>query len=156
MTKRALRVLLVDDEQEFVDTLCLRLQTRGIEAECVYSADDALARIGEGPDQVMVDVVVLDLRMPGMSGLEAMRQIEQRWPTMGRVMLTGHGADDVAAEVAQLGGLYLNKPVDIERLVQTVRQARLRSAVPSAAGVSSPGAAARGTGDPSDSTEAKT
>ena len=123
----ALRVLLVDDERDFVDTLRMRLDTRGVEAECVYSADEALAWLTERGGELPVDVVVLDLRMPGMSGLEAMELVQARWPKVGRIMLTGHGAEDVAASVARLGGHYLSKPVDIARLVDTLRIAGLGS-----------------------------
>lgn len=115
-----MRVLLVDDEDEMVTTLTERLQLRAIDADCVFSGKDAITLVREK----MYDVVVLDMKMPGMSGLETMEQIQEIRPETKIIFLTGHGS--VAdCEASKKGGAcsYLLKPVDIEVLIDKMHEA---------------------------------
>ncbi|HEB85187.1 MAG TPA: response regulator, partial [Bacteroidetes bacterium] len=92
------RVLLIDDEEELVSTLVERLELRGIEAEAVTRGQAALDLL----EKKRFDVVVADLKMPGMSGLEVMRTIRETYPDTKVLMITGHGAeDDETAEVRE-------------------------------------------------------
>jgi two-component system, OmpR family, response regulator CpxR len=113
-------ILLVDDEKEFVDTISERLGTRGIGASVVYSGEEALAWIEAHP----TEVVVLDIRMPGMDGLEVLGRIKQRRSRIEVIMLTGHGSAREARLAEELGVFaYFTKPQDIDRLAATIRRA---------------------------------
>ncbi|NIR14642.1 MAG: response regulator, partial [Desulfobacterales bacterium] len=83
-----MRVLLVDDEDEMVTALAERLSLRGIEADWVNSGEDAIARLTDKK----YDIVVLDVKMPGMSGLETMEQVQKLQPQTKVIFLTGHGS----------------------------------------------------------------
>jgi DNA-binding NtrC family response regulator len=114
------RVLLVDDEIEFVSALSERLQLRNYEARAVYCAEDAFAIIKSDPP----DVVLVDLKMPGMGGLEILETIKQFDPTVEVILLTGHGAvEDRASGMKEVPFEYLLKPVDIGELVRKIDQA---------------------------------
>lgn len=118
-----LRILLVDDEEDLVLTLQERLQLRGFDAEGVVSGMDALERI----EEKSFDVILLDLKMPGISGLTVMKRIRQDHPDVGFVLFTGHGSLEEAEEGVQLGAFsYLVKPFNIDDLVSTIRQAAAR------------------------------
>lgn len=115
----AIRVLLVDDEAEFVETLAERLELRGF-APCVaLDGDTALQKLAECRPQIML----LDLKMPGMSGLEVLRKSLRRMPELAVIMLTGHGSDMERDEALASGALnYLQKPVDIGPLVLLLQE----------------------------------
>ena len=114
------KMLLVDDEREFVLTLAERLETRNLPARVAYDGEEALAVMEVDP----ADVVVLDLRMPGLDGLEVLRRVKRRAPTTEVIILTGHGSDTEQERAEELGAFaYLTKPVDIEVLAQTMRRA---------------------------------
>ena len=91
-------VLLVDDESEFLDTLVKRIKKRNVNAHGVASGEEALAFLNQQP----VDVVVLDVRMPGMDGIQALREIKQHYPLIEVIMLTGHASLEVAIEGMEL------------------------------------------------------
>jgi DNA-binding NtrC family response regulator len=115
-----LRVLVVDDEQELVGALVERLQLRRIEARGVTSAKTAL----EVMAQQAFDVVLLDVKMPGMGGVELAKIIKSRWPQLQVVLLTGHGSHDDAEEGLRVGAFqYLMKPVSIEELIEVLQDA---------------------------------
>ena len=115
-----LKVLLVDDEKEFVHTLSERLQTRSMHPAIAYDGEEALSMIKA--DQP--DVMVLDLKMPGIDGLEVLRRVKQKHPDTEVIILTGHGSDAEEALAAQLGAFaYLRKPVDIDILTDTMKKA---------------------------------
>jgi signal transduction histidine kinase len=114
-------VLLVDDEREFVLALAKRLALRGFSTACAHDGDEALAYLSAHD----APVVVLDVNMPGRSGVDVLREIKEMRPATEVVMLTG--ATDVGTAVAgmKLGASdYLQKPVDVEVLAQAVRQAK--------------------------------
>jgi DNA-binding NtrC family response regulator len=116
-------VLLVDDEVEFVDILAERLKAREFSVVKAYSGDEALAKLGEAK----VDVVVLDVVMPGKSGIETLREIKQREPLVEVIMLTGHATVETAIEGMKLGAYdYLMKPTEIPDLVEKLEGALAR------------------------------
>ena len=110
-----MRVLLVDDEKELVSALAERLSLRGIEADWVSNADEAIKIVQEKS----YDVAVLDIRMPGVSGLDLKKQLEQIHPGMKFIFVTGHGSDQYYRVGAAEAGAeyYLPKPVRIEVLI---------------------------------------
>jgi DNA-binding NtrC family response regulator len=114
------KVLLVDDEVEFASTLAERLQIRGYEAKAVFCAESALDMVRSEPP----DVVLLDLKMPGMNGVEVLRTIKKLSPSCQVILLTGHGSEQSAAEWAADGAAdYAIKPSEIETLVAKIDRA---------------------------------
>ncbi|MEJ2186147.1 MAG: response regulator [Gemmatimonadota bacterium] len=120
------RVLIVDDEAELVSALTERLALRGFEAEGVTDGPAALARLAAGgPGAGRPDVVVVDVKMPGMGGLELVREIRASYPDVRIVLITGHSSVREAEEGMGLGVFeYLVKPVPIDELVRVLRAAR--------------------------------
>jgi two-component system response regulator CpxR len=117
---RPSRTLLVDDEREYVMTLSERLEMRDIPADVAYDGEEALTFVNtEAPD-----VMVLDLRMPGMDGLEVLRRIKRDHPQVEVIIVTGHGTDTDERIARELGAFdYLKKPVDIKVLAQKIKEA---------------------------------
>ena len=114
------RILLVDDEREFVQTLSERLLLRDMGSAVAYDGETALELVGE--DQP--DVMILDLKMPGIDGIEVLRRVKQTQPEMEVIILTGHGSEADRKVCMELGAFaYLQKPVDIDRLSETIRLA---------------------------------
>jgi DNA-binding response OmpR family regulator len=115
-----LKVLLVDDEVEFVTTLAERLRMRGIEASTAADGDEALRRVeGDSPA-----VVGLDVLLPGLGGLEVLRHIKRTHPAVQVILLTGRGSTDEGAEGMRLGAFdYLMKPLKIDELIQKMKKA---------------------------------
>ncbi len=119
-------VMLVDDELAFVDTMTRRLSKRGLEILQAYSGSEALESLAKNPK---VDVVVLDVKMPGMDGIETLREIKKAYPLVEVIMLTGHATVETAIEGMRLGAFdYLMKPCDIEELVAKVQEAKEKKA----------------------------
>jgi DNA-binding NtrC family response regulator len=119
-------VLLVDDEGEFLETLVKRIQKRNVNATGVQSGEDAMAFLGKNP----VDVVVLDVRMPGMDGIETLRALKRQYPLTEVIMLTGHASLEVAIEGMELGAFdYLMKPVEIDDLLYKLQDANKRRSI---------------------------
>ncbi len=113
-------VLLVDDEEDFLRTILKRLAKRGINAEGANRGEQALAMLTENPR----DVVVLDVKMPGMDGIEVLKRIKTSWPTTEVIMLTGHASIDAAVEGMGCGAFdYLMKPADLEDLLYKLEDA---------------------------------
>lgn len=119
------RVLLVDDEQEFLEVLAERLETRGFEVRTSLNGDDALAKLNERE----ADVVILDVLMPGKDGIETLRDIKQLNPLIEVIMLTGHATIETAIHGLKLNAYdYLMKPTDTEALVSKITHAHRRKA----------------------------
>ena len=117
---RLIRLLIVDDEERFVETLSKRLASRGLYVEGANGGESALALINSKP----FDVVLLDLRMPGMDGLETLREIKRTQPLLQVVMLSGNASINAAVEGMRLGASdYLLKPADIEDVMAKVEEA---------------------------------
>jgi len=114
------KILLVDDEREFVHTLSERLQARNLEAAVVYDGEEALSFVASDEPEVMV----LDLKMPGIDGIEVLRRVKRDHPRVEVIILTGHGSKKEEETAMQLGAFaYLRKPVDIELLTRTMKEA---------------------------------
>jgi len=115
-----MRVLIVDDEADFVETIVKRLTRRKIAAKGVNRGQAALAALAAEP----FDVVILDVKMPGMDGIETLREIKKRHPDTEVVMLTGHASVESGVLGMSLGAFdYLMKPADLDDLVEKIRQA---------------------------------
>jgi len=114
------KVLLVDDERSFVQTLSSRLRTRKIESTIANDGAEALSQVA----QEEPDVMVLDLKMPGIDGLEVLRNVKSTNPRTQVIILTAHGSEAEERLAFQLGAFaYLRKPVDIDELTETMRLA---------------------------------
>lgn len=117
------KVLLVDDEEDFVTSLSERMEIRDVDSEVALDGEQALKKVAEQNP----DVMVLDLKMPGMHGLEVLEKVKKLYPTLQVVILTGHGSkkDEQAARV--LGAFeYLRKPVPLDKLMKVVAAAYRR------------------------------
>nr|HID58463.1 response regulator [Desulfobacterales bacterium] len=115
-----IKVLLVDDEEDFVKTLATRMKMRDLGSEVALSGEEALRIVHDK----VPDVMVLDLKMPGIDGLEVLRRVRKAYPHVQVIILTGHGSDKDEEEARRLGAFeYLRKPVDIGKLVHTLKEA---------------------------------
>lgn len=115
-----IQLLLVDDEEEFISTLAERLQLRKLPSRCAVNGEQALQMVAVSPP----DVMVLDLKMPGMDGMEVLRRVKRDYPDIEVIILTVHGAEKDEDEALRLGAFeYLKKPVEIERLTQYIQRA---------------------------------
>ena len=114
------KVLFVDDEKEFVQTVSERLISRDVGTYGVYNGEDALNLIEDDRP----DVMVLDLKMPGLYGVEVLRRAKKIAPEVEVIILTGHGSNQDMLDCMELGAFaYMNKPVDIEELSATIKAA---------------------------------
>jgi DNA-binding NtrC family response regulator len=117
-----MNVLLVDDEAPFVEALTKRLGKRGVNVTTALSGVEALQKLDEDS---RIDVVVLDVKMPGMDGVETLKAIKGAHPLVEVVMLTGHATVESAIEGMKLGALdYLMKPCEIEILMTKLQEAK--------------------------------
>jgi two-component system, OmpR family, response regulator len=117
------KVLVVDDEEDFLETIVNRLRRRNVAAEGVDSGVKALELL----DHQEFDVVVLDVRMAGMDGLETLKEMKRRKPLIEVIMLTGHGSVESGIQGMRLGAFdYIMKPADIDDLLDKMRQAHER------------------------------
>lgn len=120
MSSKEIRVLLIDDEEELIEYLSKRLLKEGFTVRAVTSGKAALDAV----DEEDFDVAVVDLKMPGMNGIEVQERIKQRRPFLQTVVLTGHGSFQAALDSGKQDAFrFLNKPVDHEELVKTLREA---------------------------------
>ena len=114
-------VLLVDDEEPFVETMTKRLTKRNLRVIMAFNGQEALEKIGKNQN---LDVVILDVKMPGMDGIETLGEIKKNFPLIEVIMLTGHATVESAIEGMKSGAYdYLMKPCDLEQLMLKVEQA---------------------------------
>ncbi len=114
------KVLIVDDELDFLETIVKRIRARNVEVSGVESGYLAL----EALDSSSPDVIILDVKMPGMDGIETLREIKKRKPLTEVIMLTGHASVESGIQGMQLGAFdYLMKPIALDELLEKVRQA---------------------------------
>lgn len=120
---KKMKVLVVDNETEFASTLAERLRLRKIAAESVYSGAEALASVS----LLRPDVMILDLQMPDMSGLDVLSKVKAIDPTIEVILLTGHGSFDAGITSMELGAFdYIVKPVDLTLIMEKINEAFLK------------------------------
>lgn len=125
-----IRVLVVDDEVDFATALAARLRRRGFAADAVFSGEDGARRAEAG----QADVLILDLKMPGMDGLETLRRVRRAAPAVRVIVLTGHATVASGVDGMQIGAAdFLQKPADIDTLCAAVVAAATPSAATDAA-----------------------
>ncbi len=123
MIKIPAKVLIVDDEKDFVQMFSLRLQAEGEKVSTAYSGKEALEVLAHGS----IDVVILDIRMPDMDGIDTLKQIKSTYPLVEVILLTGHGSTETAVEGMKLGAFdYLMKPAEFEEIKLKLENARQR------------------------------
>jgi DNA-binding NtrC family response regulator len=120
MKRDGITVLLVDDEVAFTRTLAQRLMMRNLKVIIAYDGEQALSKI----KQEEPDVIVLDLNMPGMHGMDVLKETKKIYPDTQVIILTGHGTDKDEEEAIRLGGFgFLKKPTDIDTLEHKIKEA---------------------------------
>lgn len=120
------KVLLVDDEEDFLDALSERMRNRGMQVTTSKSASEAI-QTSEAGDY---DVVVLDLLMPGMDGIQALKVLKDRRPDLQVILLTGHATVQKGIEAMKLGAMdLLEKPADITELTEKIQKAKARKMI---------------------------
>jgi DNA-binding NtrC family response regulator len=121
-----LRVLVVDDEDDFRQTLVMRLQKRELDVVGVQNGEEALRVLGEGG----FDVVTLGVKMPGMDGVEVLREIKRQWPLLEVIMLSGCASVECGVESMKLGAFdYVVKPPDMDDLYDKLQNAGKRKSL---------------------------
>ncbi len=114
-------VLLVDDEEQFLEVLSERLETRGLHVNSVTSGEDAVAQV----EDKNFDAIVVDLSMPGINGIETMKQIKAKRPDLEIIILTGQATVQTGIEAMKLGAEdFLEKPVDLNVLLEKISNAK--------------------------------
>jgi len=117
---KKIKLLLVDDEAEFLETLVDRLDLRDLETGVAYNGKEALSAV----EQEEPDVIVLDVKMPEMDGIEVLKRIKKAYPHVEVVILTGHANEQDEQRARELGAFdYLKKPADLEALLGRIRGA---------------------------------
>jgi DNA-binding NtrC family response regulator len=115
------KVLLVDDEEDFLSTLAERLEARGLKVNAVTSGEEAVAKV----DEQSFDLIVLDLAMPGIDGLETLKRIKAKQPEAEIIILSGQGSIKTSIEAMKLGADdFLQKPVNITELLDKISEAK--------------------------------
>jgi DNA-binding NtrC family response regulator len=115
MIKVPTNILLVDDEKDFVEMLALRLEAVGEKVSKAYNGQQCLDHLEREP----IDVVILDIKMPGMDGIQVLKEIKGRYPLIEVILLTGHGTTETAIRGMKLGAYdYLLKPAEFDELTE--------------------------------------
>jgi DNA-binding NtrC family response regulator len=123
--KLPIDILVVDDEEDFVEMLSMRLSDAGHRVRAVFDGDAGLAAL----DESECDVVILDIRMPGKDGITVLKAIKTKHPVVEVILLTGHGTVDTAVEGLKSGAFdYVQKPARFEELLEKLEAARARKA----------------------------
>ncbi|MBD3382233.1 MAG: response regulator [candidate division Zixibacteria bacterium] len=118
--EQKIKLLIVDDEVQFLDSIAQRLEMRGFDVTKAYSGKEAL----EAAEQGKFDLALLDLKMPEMSGKEVLEILKKEHKFIEVIMLTGHGSVDSAVECTKLGAFsYLSKPYDLDNLLEVLKDA---------------------------------
>lgn len=117
-------ILLVDDEVPFVEAMMRRLKKRNLNVQAAFSGHEGIEKLVQDSS---IDVVVLDVKMPGMDGIETLREIKKKYPLVEVIMLTGHATVETAIEGMKLGAFdYLMKPCDMDELLAKVAEAKAK------------------------------
>jgi DNA-binding NtrC family response regulator len=121
MFKAPVNILLVDDEKDFVEMLSLRLTEYGNNVTPAYSGRECLEKLKDNN----IDVIVLDIKMPEMDGMETLKEIKSRYPLVEVIMLTGHGTIETAVDGMKIGAFdYILKPANLEDLLDKITEAK--------------------------------
>ena len=119
----SIKVLLVDDEKEFTSILSERMKSRGLTVDIANTGPDAIKKVKEKS----YDAIILDLAMPEMDGIEAMKHLLQENPDLQVIFLTGHATLEKGIEAVKLGAVeFMEKPVDINKLLDKVNEAKTK------------------------------
>jgi DNA-binding NtrC family response regulator len=114
------RILIVDDEEDLISTMAERLELRGFQVETATTGEDALRLVGDH----VFSVIILDVKMPGIGGLELMTRIKQERPKLPFILFTGHGSlADAQRGTEEGASAYLLKPIKIDEMISTIRNA---------------------------------
>jgi DNA-binding NtrC family response regulator len=117
------KVLLVDDEVDFLDTLSERMRARGMNVITSSSSAEAFKKV----EQESYDVIILDLMMPGVDGLEALKVLKAKKPELQVILLTGHATVEKGIEAMKLGAMdFLEKPADLSQLTERIKKAQAK------------------------------
>jgi DNA-binding NtrC family response regulator len=117
------KVLLVDDEIDFLDTFSERMRTLGMEVATASSGADALKKV----EQEFYDVIILDLLLPGVDGLETLKILKEKKPELQVILLTGHATVEKGIEAMKLGAMdFLEKPADLSQLAEKIKKAQAK------------------------------
>jgi len=121
LEKREANVLLVDDEEQFLDALTQRLEARGLKVKAVTNGEDAVKQV----EDHNFDAIIVDLAMPGIDGIETLKRIKKKRPDLEIIMLTGHATVKSGIEAMKLGADdFLEKPVDLNVLLEKIGEAK--------------------------------
>jgi DNA-binding NtrC family response regulator len=116
-------VLLIDDDHDFLDVMAERMEARGLEVSATMSAEEALDMIKKDS----FDAIILDLQMPGMDGIEALKAIKEVQPEAQIILLTGHATVEKSVEAIKLGATdFIEKPADLESLTRKIKKAHAK------------------------------
>ncbi len=120
------KILLVDDEKDFLDVMSERIEARGMKVSKADSAAKALEKVETGG----FDAIIVDLMMPGMDGLETLKAIKKKNPDLQVILLTGHATIEKGIEAMKLGALdFVEKPADLDKLTKIIKKAQARKMV---------------------------
>ena len=121
LEKREANVLLVDDEEQFLDVLTQRLEARGLKVKAVTNGEDAVKQV----EDHNFDAIIVDLAMPGIDGIETLKRIKKKRPDLEIIMLTGHATVKSGIAAMKLGADdFLEKPVDLNVLLEKIGEAK--------------------------------
>ena len=124
VVKMSEKVLLVDDEQDLLETMAERMRLLGIDVSTTTSPWDAIKKVGMEP----YDVIVIDFMMPGMDGLNALKLLKKQNPELQVILLTGHTTLKLCTEALELGALdIMEKPPDLKVLIEKIKEARVHN-----------------------------
>jgi len=119
-------VLVVDDEEQFLKVFSQRLQGRGMKVDTANTGEEALERAKKKD----FDAIILDMAMPGMSGIETLKRIKSENPDLQIIMLTGHGTVEKSVEAMKLGAVdFLEKPADLDKILEKIGEAKRKRVV---------------------------
>jgi DNA-binding NtrC family response regulator len=120
------KVLLIDDEEEFLETLSERMEIRGMDVSTAATASNAVSALDSGD----YDAIVLDLQMPDMNGIEMLKVIKKTHPDMQVILLTGQATLEAGIEAMKLGAMdFMEKPADIDSLTEKIKKAQAKKMV---------------------------